>query len=1083
MKKDKNIFNRSIFSRRLFQAVLLLLFPLVINGQRYNFSQYTIEDGLPSSEVVDILQDHFRYLWIATPNEGIIKFDGVEFRQFKESDGLISNYTQCIHRDSKGKIWIGTKKGISLYDGFKFFSFTKNEGLPDDEVLAIEEYQGELYVGTKRGGLAVFKGDGFSQRFGLNAKLSRNIRCLFADSKGQLWIGGDNGLSILKNDKITTYTAAEGLPDNTVNDITEIAGEIWVATNSGLVLVQEDGFKTYSVKEGLPSNIILSLTKDQDDNLWIGTAKGAAKLVDGKFVLYNAKRGFTNNPVNVIILDSGENAWFGTKGSGLFKYSGHAFTYYTREDGLEFDNITAVLVDKHGYRWYGSLGGGLYRMRNDTIVRFTVSDGLPSDQITSLCESKNGTIWIGTPAGLAKIERGKITSATGVELIDDNITCLYKDSTDYLWIGTKSGITAFDGVNSQNFSRLNGLISNNVRCISQSKDGSIWIGTFEGLSRFNLKEFLSYTVEDKDGLPSNVINSITPGPNGSMWIGTDKGLVKFKDDNFKVFNVKQRSGNEPSISFNNVSLLQFDINNCLWVGSMKGVDKIFFNPPQVEKKTGIEIDFIKHYDVSNGFHGMGTNRNASSVSPDGLVYFGTFKGVVEYNTEIDDYSSYTPKVIITNIMLGNKIVNWKNYTDSIERWTLIPKGMLVLNHDDNNPVFKFIGIDHSAPEKVKYSWRLNGPDKEGSWTPFEARHEAIYSNLPPGEYEFMVYAENADGEPEKKPTIFRFTILPPFWNTLWFKALVAISIALLIYGYIKLRERKLRQEREMLEQKVEERTEEVMEQKRQLEFVNLEMIAKNKEIEEKNTDLNSSIRYALTIQQSYFPPLSELHHLKDAFLYHAPRDIVSGDFYWFKFLGDKMVISISDCTGHGVPGAFMSLIGMTLLDQIVGKDGVLNPAEALKRIDRGIIKAFENSDTESNDGMDMALITIDFKKKNVMYAGAFRPLIYVSNGEMTEIKATKTSLGGSFEVKEKDFELHEINYSDGDCIYLYTDGYADQFGGEDKKKFKSKVLKDMLLAGSAKTMDEQKQIVDQRLCEWKGIHDQVDDILVFGVRL
>ncbi|MFM7023020.1 MAG: two-component regulator propeller domain-containing protein [Flavobacteriales bacterium] len=1077
MKRDKNIFTSFFNIRRLFQAVLLLLFPLVSEGQRYNFSQYTIEDGLPSSEVVDVLQDHLRYIWIATPNEGIIKFDGVDFRQYKENDGLISNYTQCIYRDSKGKIWVGTRKGITLFDGFDPINFTKKHGLPDEDILSIEEYHNELYIGTKKGGLAVFTGDGFSPRFGLNAKLSRSIKCLFADSKGQLWIGGDNGLAVLKNDKITTYDVENGLPDKAINDITEINGEIWIATNAGLVLVEEDGFKTYTTKDGLPSDQILSLTKDKGDVLWIGTGKGAAKMSDNQFTRFDARRGFTNNPVNAIIIDSGENTWFGTKGSGLFKYSGHDFTYYTREDGLEFDNITAVLVDAEGYRWYGSLGGGLYRMRHDTLVEFTAKDGLPSDQVTALCESYNGVIWIGTPAGLAKIEKGKVSTNTGVELNDANITCLYEDSRHILWIGTKAGITAYDGVNSQNYGQLNGLTSNNVRCITEDKEGSMWIGTFEGLNRFNLKEFLTYTMEDEEGLPSNVINSLAVGPNGAIWIGTDKGLAKFKDDNFKIFTTKQ------GLSLNNVSMLQFDIENSLWVGSMRGVDKIFFTPPQVEKKKGIEIDFIKHYDVSNGFLGMGTNRNASSISPDGLIYFGTFKGVVEYNSDIENNHSYTPKLIITGISLGNQYINWKKYTDSIERWTLVPKGRLVLKHNENNPVFRFIAIDHAAPEKVKYSYRLVGFDKEGfPGTSFEARHEAIFSNLEPGDYEFIVMAENADGEPID-PIVFRFTILPPFWNTLWFKGLVAVSIALIIYGYIKLRERKLRQERELLEQKVEERTEEVMEQKRQIEFVNLEMIAKNKEIEEKNTDLNSSIRYALTIQQSYFPPLSELNHLKDAFLYHAPRDIVSGDFYWFKYLGDKMVISISDCTGHGVPGAFMSLIGMTLLDQIVDKDGVLNPAEALKRIDRGIIKAFENSDTESNDGMDMALITIDFKKKTVMYAGAFRPLIYVSNGEMTEIKATKTSLGGSFEVKEKDFELHEINYSEGDCIYLYTDGYADQFGGEDKKKFKSKVLKEMLLDGSSKPMAEQKRIVDQRLIEWKGIHDQVDDILVFGVRL
>ncbi len=1100
MKKDNTSSLSLTKLRRSLQTVLLLLLPFLSLGQHFNFTQYTIKDGLYTSEVVDLIQDHFRYVWIATPNEGVIKFDGVEFKHYRESDGLVSNYIQCIYRDKKGFIWIGTKKGVTRYDGYDFKNFTKNtsdplKGLSDDDVQCIKEYGNDLYIGTKRGGLAVFKGDGFSQRYAQNSKLSKNIKCLFADSKKRFWIGGDQGLAYLKDDKITTLNITNGLPSNNINDIIEINNKIYIGSEGGLSVYNEDGtFINYGLAQGLPDISVLSLAKDFDEDeeeefLWLGTNKGAAKFGNEKFTCYDGGNGLTYNPINKIILDSWENVWFGTKGAGLYKFSGSAFTYYTKEDGISYDNITAVAVDNNGYKWFGTLGGGLYKMRNDSLQQLTINDGLISNQITALCASKLGALWIGTPSGLCKYINNKITFIEDVDLNDENITTLFEDSKGVLWIGSRAGLTAYNGIESQSYSKLNGLSSNNVRCIAEGKNGIIWIGTFEGLNIFNGKEFLPYTKED--GLPSNVINSIVRSPlkdsssdkDIAMWIATDNGLVRIKEYknkegeteiDLKVFTKKD------GLSLENISLLKFDnVSGHLWAGSLLGVDRIVLNPPQIKNK---EINFVKHYDINNGFLGMGTNRNSVDVDEEGHIYFGTFKGIVENNTNIPDESSYAPKVFITSVKLDDKEIDWRKYVEKVERWTMIPEGILPLNYNNNNLTFTFIGIDHTAPEKVEYSWRLIHNDIVIQTSPNTYRREAVFSNLEPGEYVFEVRTENVDLDNEK-PAIFRFRISPPFWSTVWFKALSALLIAVIIYSYIKWRERKLRSEREILEQKVEERTEEVMEQKRQMELVNLEVISKNKEIEEKNSDLNSSIRYALTIQQSYFPPLSELHHLKDSFIYHVPRDIVSGDYYWFKYIDDKMVISISDCTGHGVPGAFMSLIGMTLLDQIIAKDKVLNPAEALKRIDRGIIKAFENGDTESNDGMDMALVTIDFKNKKLLYAGAFRPLIYVHDGEITEYKATKTSLGGSFEVKEKDFELLELDYSEGDCIYMFSDGYADQFGGEDKKKFKSKVLKDMLLQISQKPMSEQKEIVDHRLIEWKGILDQVDDVLVFGARL
>ncbi|MCC7302986.1 MAG: tetratricopeptide repeat protein [Bacteroidia bacterium] len=258
----------------------------------------------------------------------------------------------------------------------------------------------------------------------------------------------------------------------------------------------------------------------------------------------------------------------------------------------------------------------------------------------------------------------------------------------------------------------------------------------------------------------------------------------------------------------------------------------------------------------------------------------------------------------------------------------------------------------------------------------------------------------------------------------------------------------------------------------------------NEVIERKNKDITDSIRYALRIQNAILPDQRVLgSQMPDHFIYYNPRDIVSGDFYWFHHFGPVTLLASADCTGHGVPGAFMSMICVQLLNQTVGDTNITSPEQALGVLDSGVKKALSQSGLdESSDGMDIALCAIHTDKMRLQYAGAFRPLYLVRNGEFYEYKANKFSIGGHVD-RSKSFKGHEINLQKGDCIYMFTDGYADQFGGQEGKKFMMRNFKKLIKEIWSRPMQEQHRILHETFSNWKGTFDQVDDVLVLGVRI
>ncbi len=297
---------------------------------------------------------------------------------------------------------------------------------------------------------------------------------------------------------------------------------------------------------------------------------------------------------------------------------------------------------------------------------------------------------------------------------------------------------------------------------------------------------------------------------------------------------------------------------------------------------------------------------------------------------------------------------------------------------------------------------------------------------------------------------------------------------------LKMRE-DLRENERVLEAKVIERTEQVVRQKEEIE-------AKNGELEVLYKHVTDSIKYAKRIQEAILPPDSLVKRLlPNSFVLYKPKDIVSGDFYWMEEKNGKTMFAAVDCTGHGVPGAFMSIVGYNILKQAVTNNNLTTPSLILDLLNQGVSETLhhghEHEEGQAKDGMDINLCTIDFKTLTLEYAGAFNPLYIVRKGQLIQTKADKFPIGYFLGEEKKKFTNHTIQLEKGDTVYIFSDGYADQFGGPFGRKFMAIPFRVLLMDINKQPIEKQKEILNKTIEEWRGNLDQVDDILVMGVKI
>lgn len=424
---------------------------------------------------------------------------------------------------------------------------------------------------------------------------------------------------------------------------------------------------------------------------------------------------------------------------------------------------------------------------------------------------------------------------------------------------------------------------------------------------------------------------------------------------------------------------------------------------------------------------------------------------------------------------------WKvyvGYSDKAEGDDLV---MIRENNTVNKPSFVYdktiyIQISSNNPYNqgiTKYRTRLKGFSDE--WSSYTKVDFKEFARLSHGNYVLEVQGKNYYGF-ESEVLEFSFTVIPPWYYTWWANIIYVALVILLLILIVRLSITRVKKQNKRLEETVNERTKEIADQNQILE-------KQKDEIIEKNNDILDSIKYAKRIQNTILPSEDELKaSFKENFVFYRPKDIVSGDFYWSREIGSKVLWAAVDCTGHGVPGAFVSIVGNNGLIRATNEFGLSKPGYVLDKLREITIESFKaQGQQDVKDGMDLALCSLDKQTNTLEFSGANNPMLIIRNGECIEVKGSKQPIGAY--THQKPFENHVVKVEKGDCIYLWTDGIVDQFGGPKGKKLKSRPFKNFLLEICHHPMEKQLQLMDEMFKAWKGEIEQIDDVCVFGVRI
>ncbi|MCB0755495.1 MAG: SpoIIE family protein phosphatase, partial [Flavobacteriales bacterium] len=735
---------------------------------------------------------------------------------------------------------------------------------------------------------------------------------------------------------------------------------------------------------------------------------------------------------------------------------------------------------------------GLIRIKNLAFAHFESTEDLDVYPTSLFVDSKK-TVWAGNETGgVLKYDGDLFVQAfTDPDINDHNISAIAEDADGNLWFGTADfgGLFQYDGERFYIYSDEFGLADNNINCLATSADGLLFIGTPNGLSTFDGLGFEVVYVSDDFG--TNHITALEALKDGSVLIGSKDGTVsKYVDDEVATLETVTATSQITDIHYSERGLCITALEEGVWLireDDVLHLDETHGIPARARiafdygarfyvgaASSIVEIrpqaDTVQVFSFGSAQGYLGGGFRSAAIAGLGPTYFmGTEKGITAFKPTEMRSNNLPPKTRLVELQLSYETVNW-----SAKGYELLGNGLPVdlnLNYTENDLRFFFRGVDHQNPEAVQYKWKLEGHEKD--WTPLSNEFKATYTGLPAGNYTFQVIACNENGICNPKPETFQFRISPPFWQALWFHISVAVVIVLLTYLFIQRRERVLRQEKEVLEATVAERTKELREQK--------------EIVEKQNKHITESIEYASNIQKAILPSASEMQRaFKDQFVLYRPKDTVGGDFYWVYSKGDVSWAAAVDCTGHGVAGAFMSMIGSDLLNQIIIEKQVSDPAVVLDELDKGIKLAFAQSEKEfeSDQGMDVALVRVDRAKKELQFAGAQRPFFLFDGKEIKEIEGDRTSISCAVQMNAESFTKHTVQYEPGNVVYLFSDGIVDQFGGPRGKKFMLRRLRDFILENGSRPLTEQSDALNRTLDEWRGSeHEQLDDVMLLAIQL
>lgn len=747
---------------------------------------------MPQSQVRDVLQDNKKQLWIATRG-GVSRFDGSTFYTYTKQQGLSSNNISCLFQDSRGRIWAGTSDhGLNLFKDERFRHIKSNSGLSGTDINDIAE-----------------------------------------DTLGRVWVASAQGLYYSAGSRFMKYL---GLPDQAYTSLLVTpAGDLWAGSKSdGLYHIggQPRHFTVYN--SPLASNSITSLALHHG-RVWVGTSLGLASILNGKLSTYSLPRTVSPPAVSSFTKGLYGDLWVSLENNGLLKIEGDSLTHITRLNGLRTNHINTLASDEEGDIWIGTDGYGLQQYKSPWFVHYFDFGKITEPRITALTHDAQGRVWFGTDDGLAAYVHSNQLKWLQKNIWPDGTTLhnLRVQQQDSVWVCTSNGIWHLTPGTNRHFTVADGLPSDTVyQCVPDAA-GKLWFATANGAATLADSTFTQ--IKASAGEAHMRIYCILPDSKGRIWFGTESGVFRLMNGRlqhppelqsypmeevttiaedrtgnlyFGVFNygivmLRPQGGSSllnaaAGLPNEGIRSLYVDDRDNLWAGTSRSLLKIRLAPL---RRNG-QLSY-RAFTSQDGFSGIEVGYNTITQTPDGTLWFGTVKGLTKYIPALDRHNKVYPQVTLNNILLFLKPTDWSKLGYKLDTVTKLPQH-LRLPHNQNHITFNYHAISLSAPDKVRYKYKLTGYEEQ--WSPVTRQSYATYANLAPGTYTFELLARNNDGYWTPGPLRYTFAIIPPLWRREWFIGVLLLLAAATILSVVRLREENLVKMNSLLEMKVQHRT-------------------------------------------------------------------------------------------------------------------------------------------------------------------------------------------------------------------------------------------------------------------------------------
>lgn len=1082
-------FRREVY-KRLFWILFFNLGYIYVFAQTYQLTPYHTDNGLPTNLMKAVIQDNEGFVW-ASSDEGFSRFDGKNFINIKND--LPTNYTKSLFISKKEELFVITDLGIlkvenNLKAKPKPISFLK--GVTSDDDPSKTMYPKKI----------------------------------FEDCQNNFWISEPNSLLKYKNGKSKRYKFEEKYRTNIYLrsfEILEFNCKNLIASTFTGYLLKYNSSKDKFEEIKLPQKFtrVSANLKIDNQTIWLGTGEGIFEVkFDEKFEVTSVKKIANLPDVSYLIKDKNDNVLIGTWHDGLFKIAKNNLGKLTKIKASKAKVVNHLYLDKEDNVWVSSDDGlellkpnffhdiSLSGVRgyiedvfctqnqdilaSDGINLFKIKnfkDSLRSEviyanslyNIRSVCQFQKEIV-----AGLGNgsvifLEEKQVKKTLNLTKYGEAIFLLYPDKNGYIWVcqyGKKAGVTRIDANKTIKYYGINQNVNSVITAVTQAKDGTLYFGgrgKKNYLYQYNYEEDRFENISIPINVKSNntlIVNDIVVDDENNVWLASNLGLWKKTKNKVKLVKLKK-------YTHENIKAIEQDKNDSksFWIGTNLGVIKYKENAFIVfQKNSGLST-------VTTSLRGIVQNEQ-------GNLYIATADGL-----------NYSEGKVSTKTLPKPKIL-------SLEANKVLIKNLNNLRFYNNVNLELQIQTFTYPNEFVMYQYRVVGLNEE--WSEPSFQNQITIQRIPYGNYTLEVRAKEQGSFEWSKTTSLSFHVKIPWHLTWWAIILYLTGATVLILLLVYANTYRLKKQKDKLQDLVNKRTYQLEEKAQSLEKANSLLQTQKEEIRIKNEDLalqqktlrsafreiersnkkmTDSLRYAKTMQEAMLPEISKIERFtQEHFIIYKPKDVVSGDFYWTTRFNNGYLLAVSDCTGHGVPGAMMSMIGNDLLYRIVKLKQVTDPAKILEHLHQEVRLALRQKHSNNTDGMDILLTyfkPINETQWEMTFAGAKRPLLYVKNNsnKLCKIKGSRKAIGGMHERPEP-FENHIINLEKGDTLYLMSDGFIDQ-NDKERRKFGSKKFEKLVTDYANIPLKTQKTIFKEILEEHQKDTDQRDDITLLVIRL